>query len=59
MGVHIAGDSFATASSVPDVNYEPTGKSTLESQTAFIVFAMVSLVALCFFVTALVMFLSI
>ncbi|CAL5425188.1 unnamed protein product [Camellia sinensis] len=54
----IATVAFATASSVPGGN-SSEGKPTLENQPAFNVFAIASLVALCFSVTALVMFLAI
>ncbi|KAL7200748.1 hypothetical protein ACSBR1_032639 [Camellia fascicularis] len=54
----IATVAFATASTVPGGN-SSEGKPTLESQPAFNVFAIASLVALCFSVTALVMFLAI
>lgn len=54
----IATVAFATASTVPGGN-STEGKPTLENQPAFNVFAIASLVALCFSVTALVMFLAI
>ncbi|CAL5350565.1 unnamed protein product [Camellia sinensis] len=54
----IATVAFSTASTVPGGN-SSEGKPTLESQPAFDVFAIALLVALCFSVTALVMFLAI
>lgn len=51
--------AFATSSTVPGGIKEDSGKPTLENQPAFNIFAIASLVALCFSVTALVMFLSI
>ncbi|CAI0448783.1 unnamed protein product [Linum tenue] len=54
----IATVAFATSSTVPG-GVEPDGKPTLEGQPAFHIFAISSLVALCFSVTSLVMFLSI
>ncbi|KAI7983673.1 Ankyrin repeat-containing protein ITN1 [Camellia lanceoleosa] len=54
----IATVAFATASTVPGGN-STEGKPTLENQPAFNVFAITSLVALCFSVTALIMFLAI
>ncbi|XP_020962840.1 uncharacterized protein LOC107610163 isoform X2 [Arachis ipaensis] len=53
----VAGVSFATASNVPG-GYD-NGQAPLEGQPAFEVFAMASLVGLCFSVTGLIMFLSI
>ncbi|KAJ7972742.1 Ankyrin repeat-containing protein [Quillaja saponaria] len=55
----IATVAFATSSTVPGGNEEKTGKPNLEGQPAFNVFAITSLVALCFSVTALIMFLAI
>ncbi|CAB4291644.1 unnamed protein product [Prunus armeniaca] len=55
----IATVAFATATTVPGGIKEDSGKPTLENQPAFDVFAIASLVALCFSVTAMVMFLSI
>ncbi|CAL5422034.1 unnamed protein product [Camellia sinensis] len=54
----IATVAFSTASTVPGGN-SSEGKPTLENQPAFDVFAIASLVALCFSVTAVVMFLAI
>ncbi|KAG5001961.1 hypothetical protein JHK87_023033 [Glycine soja] len=53
----IAGVSFATSSSVPGGTEK--GKPELEGQPAFDVFAIASLIGLCFSVTALIMFLAI
>ncbi|XP_062019922.1 uncharacterized protein LOC133736451 [Rosa rugosa] len=55
----IATVAFATASTVPGGTKEENGKPTLENQPAFDVFGIASLVALCFSVTAMVMFLAI
>ncbi|KAF7818359.1 serine/threonine-protein phosphatase 6 regulatory ankyrin repeat subunit B isoform X2 [Senna tora] len=55
----IATVAFATAATVPGGMDETSGEPVLEKQPAFTVFAMSSLVALCFSVTAVVMFLSI
>ncbi|KAG2694542.1 hypothetical protein I3760_08G150400 [Carya illinoinensis] len=55
----IATVAFATSTTVPGGVQEGTGTPTLESKPAFHLFAISSLVALCFSVTALVMFLSI
>ncbi|MED6171882.1 hypothetical protein PIB30_044979 [Stylosanthes scabra] len=55
----IAGVAYATASNVPGGNNDKTGKPTLEGQPVFDMFTIASLLALCFSVTALVMFLSI
>ncbi|PQM40041.1 hypothetical protein Pyn_33115 [Prunus yedoensis var. nudiflora] len=55
----IATVAFATATTVPGGIKEDSGKPTLENQPAFDIFAIASLVALCFSVTAMVMFLSI
>ncbi|KAK9945241.1 hypothetical protein M0R45_010766 [Rubus argutus] len=55
----IATVAFATASSVPGGIKEKSGKPTLENQPAFDIFAIASLVALCFSVTSMVMFLAI
>ncbi|KAK7276507.1 hypothetical protein RIF29_17647 [Crotalaria pallida] len=54
----IAGVSFAAASSIPGGTNEE-GRPTLEGQTAFHVFAISSLIGLCFSVTGLIMFLAI
>ncbi|TKY56978.1 Ankyrin repeat-containing protein [Spatholobus suberectus] len=54
----VAGVSFATASSIPGGTNEE-GKPTLEGKPAFDVFAISSLVGLCFSVTGLIMFLTI
>lgn len=55
----IATVAFATASTVPGGVQSNTGASTLEKEPAFNVFAISSLVALCFSVTSVIMFLSI
>ncbi|RDX69119.1 hypothetical protein CR513_51807, partial [Mucuna pruriens] len=54
----VAGVSFATASSVPGGTNEE-GKPNLEGKPAFDVFAIASLIGLCFSVTGLIMFLTI
>ncbi|KAL2317023.1 hypothetical protein Fmac_030899 [Flemingia macrophylla] len=54
----VAGVSFATASSVPG-GTDDEGKPHLEGKPAFDVFAIASLVGLCFSVTGLIMFLTI
>ncbi|KAL2322613.1 hypothetical protein Fmac_026992 [Flemingia macrophylla] len=53
----VAGVSFAASSTVPGGTEK--GKPSLEGQPAFDAFAIASLMALCFSVTALMMFLSI
>ncbi|KAL1307855.1 hypothetical protein HN51_049755 [Arachis hypogaea] len=58
VAVLVAGVSFATAGNVPG-GYDNGGEATLGGQPAFEVFAMASLVGLCFSVTGLIMFLSI
>jgi hypothetical protein len=55
----IATVAFATSSTVPGGVKEGEGTPTLENQPAFDIFAISSLVALCFSVTAVVMFLAI
>ncbi|XP_030946131.1 uncharacterized protein LOC115970679 [Quercus lobata] len=55
----IATVAFASATTVPGGVKQDVGTPTLENQPAFDAFAISSLVALCFSVTALVMFLSI
>ncbi|KAM1808475.1 hypothetical protein ACFX11_031356 [Malus domestica] len=55
----IATVAFATSTTVPGGIKEESGTPTLENQPAFDIFAIASLVALCFSVTAMVMFLSI
>ncbi|KAF8401747.1 hypothetical protein HHK36_012693 [Tetracentron sinense] len=55
----IATVAFATAATVPGGVKQDSGSPTLEDQPAFDVFAFTSLVALCFSVTAVIMFLSI
>ncbi|KAK4281201.1 hypothetical protein QN277_012723 [Acacia crassicarpa] len=55
----VAGVSFATSSTVPGGNDDNTGKPTLEGQPGFDIFAISALLALCFSVTALILFLSI
>ncbi|KAI9110006.1 hypothetical protein K1719_019047 [Acacia pycnantha] len=55
----IATVAFATAAAVPGGVKQETGHPTLEDETEFQVFAIASLVALGFSITAMVMFLSI
>ncbi|KAG8485510.1 hypothetical protein CXB51_019063 [Gossypium anomalum] len=55
----IATVAFATSTTVPGGVKSESGKPTLENHPAFDVFAVSSLIALCFSVTAVVMFLSI
>ncbi|KAH7511117.1 hypothetical protein FEM48_ZijujUnG0042400 [Ziziphus jujuba var. spinosa] len=55
----IAAVAFATSASIPGGIDEMTGKPKLQQHTAFEIFAISSLVALCFSVTALTMFLAI
>ncbi|KAI9082872.1 hypothetical protein K1719_035202 [Acacia pycnantha] len=55
----VAGVAFATSSTVPGGNDDKTGKPTLEGQPGFDLFAVSALIALCFSVTALILFLSI
>ncbi|XP_051120807.1 uncharacterized protein LOC127244363 [Andrographis paniculata] len=55
----IATVAFATSATVPGGVDQESGVPILESQPAFGVFAITSLIALCFSVTSLVMFLSI
>ncbi|KAK1559728.1 hypothetical protein Q3G72_017779 [Acer saccharum] len=55
----IATVAFATSSTVPGGVRSDSGHPTLENEPAFNVFAIASLTALCFSVTALVMFLAI
>jgi hypothetical protein len=55
----IATVAFASSTTVPGGIKQDSGTPTLENQPAFNVFAISSLVALCFSVTALIMFLSI
>ncbi|KAL5581333.1 hypothetical protein UlMin_013775 [Ulmus minor] len=55
----IATVAFATSTALPGGINESSGKPTLEKQPAFEVFAISSLIALCFSVTSLVMFLAI
>ncbi|KAJ4722992.1 putative Ankyrin repeat-containing protein [Melia azedarach] len=55
----IATVAFATSATVPGGVNKQSGKPILENEPAFNVFAISSLVALCFSVTALVFFLSI
>ncbi|KAM1169308.1 hypothetical protein ACFX19_031648 [Malus domestica] len=55
----IATVAFATSTTVPGGIKEESGAPILENQPAFDTFAIASLVALCFSVTAMVMFLSI
>ncbi|KAH7517266.1 hypothetical protein FEM48_Zijuj09G0044700 [Ziziphus jujuba var. spinosa] len=55
----IATVAFATSTAVPGGTNKNNGKPTLEHKPAFEVFAIASLVALCFSVTSVVMFLAI
>ncbi|GMY16803.1 ankyrin repeat and protein kinase domain-containing protein 1 [Fagus crenata] len=55
----IAAVAFASSTTVPGGIKEESGTPTLENQPAFDIFAIASLIALCFSVTALVMFPSI
>ncbi|KAH7511292.1 hypothetical protein FEM48_ZijujUnG0027500 [Ziziphus jujuba var. spinosa] len=55
----IATVAFATSTAVPGCTNKNNGKPTLEHQPAFEVFVIASLVALCFSVMAVVMFLAI
>ncbi|XP_072952225.1 uncharacterized protein [Typha angustifolia] len=55
----IAGVAFATATTVPGGLNQSSGEPILSDETTFQVFAFSSLVALCFSVTSLVMFLTI
>ncbi|XP_061373626.1 uncharacterized protein LOC133315954 [Gastrolobium bilobum] len=55
----VAGVSFATASAVPGGTNGETGMPILEGKPAFDVFAISSLIGLCFSVTGLIMFLAI
>ena len=55
----IATVGFATSSAVPGGTREGSGKPNLEQQPAFHIFAVSSLIALCFSVTSTVMFLAI
>ncbi|KAH7517254.1 hypothetical protein FEM48_Zijuj09G0043500 [Ziziphus jujuba var. spinosa] len=55
----IAGVGFATSAAIPGGTLGDTGKPVFENAAAFDVFSISSLIALCFSVTALVMFLAI
>ncbi|KAI9108556.1 hypothetical protein K1719_020440 [Acacia pycnantha] len=55
----VAGVSFATSSQVPGGTDDKTGRPKLEGQPPFDLFAVTALIALCFSVTALIMFLAI
>ncbi|XP_062085422.1 uncharacterized protein LOC133791514 isoform X1 [Humulus lupulus] len=55
----IATVAFATSTAVPGGTNENSGKPILEDEPAFEIFAITSLVALCFSVTSVVMFLAI
>ncbi|PON65213.1 PGG domain containing protein [Parasponia andersonii] len=55
----IATVAFATSTALPGGTNGESGKPTLENQFAFKMFAMTSLIALCFSVTSMAMFLSI
>ncbi|KAL6339473.1 hypothetical protein AAG906_033009 [Vitis piasezkii] len=55
----IATVAFATSTAVPGGTKEGSGKPILEQQPAFHIFAISSLIALCFSVTSTVMFLAI
>ncbi|KAF3450110.1 hypothetical protein FNV43_RR06190 [Rhamnella rubrinervis] len=59
VGALIATVAFASSTTVPGRNIEESGRPTLENQPAFTVFAVSSLIALCFSVTSVVMFLAI
>ncbi|XP_031400035.1 uncharacterized protein LOC116210315 [Punica granatum] len=59
VAVLIATVAFATSTTVPGGVREESGKPTLEDEPAFNVFAISSLVALCFSVTSVILFLSI
>ncbi|KAM6547078.1 hypothetical protein CsatB_027814 [Cannabis sativa] len=59
IAVLIATVAFATSTAIPGGTKESNGKPKLENYFAFDMFAILSLVALCFSITALVMFLSI
>ncbi|KAF4371574.1 hypothetical protein G4B88_008289 [Cannabis sativa] len=59
IAVLIATVAFATSTVIPGGTKESNGKPKLENYFAFDMFAILSLVALCFSITALVMFLSI
>lgn len=55
----IATVAFATSATVPGGVKSDSGRPTLENQPAFSIFAISSLIALCFSVTSVVMFLAI
>ncbi|KAL8513655.1 hypothetical protein ACS0TY_012952 [Phlomoides rotata] len=55
----IATVAFATCSQVPGGLKEGLGMPTLQHDTAFSIFAIFSLVALCFSVTSIIMFLAV
>ncbi|XP_054790709.1 uncharacterized protein LOC129296114 [Prosopis cineraria] len=55
----VVGVSFATSSTLPGGNDDKTGKPTLDGRPVFELFALAALIALCFSVVALIMFLSI
>ncbi|XP_028762129.1 uncharacterized protein LOC114720633 [Neltuma alba] len=55
----VAGVAYATSTTVPGGNHDKTGKPTLEGRPGFDIFAISALIALCFSVTAIIMFLSI
>ncbi|XP_048441608.1 uncharacterized protein LOC103960142 isoform X2 [Pyrus x bretschneideri] len=55
----VATVAFATSTTIPGGMNKKSGKPTLENQPAFNIFAIASLVALCFSVMAVVMFLAI
>ncbi|KAH7521262.1 hypothetical protein FEM48_Zijuj07G0014400 [Ziziphus jujuba var. spinosa] len=55
----IAGVAFASSSSIPGGTIDDSGKPIFENHPAFQVFTIASLLALCFSVTSLVMFLAI
>ena len=59
VAILIAGVAYATSTSVPGGTDESTGKPNLQGQLAFSVFAITSLLALCFSINALVVFLAI
>ncbi|KAI9119327.1 hypothetical protein K1719_010002 [Acacia pycnantha] len=59
VAVLVAGVAFATSSTVPGGNDDKTGKPTLDGKPGFDLFAISALIALCFSVTALILFLSV
>ncbi|KAL8513659.1 hypothetical protein ACS0TY_012956 [Phlomoides rotata] len=59
VGALIATVAFATSATVPGGFREGIGKPTLEHEAAFSIFAISSLVALCFSITSIFMFLAV